>query len=160
MTNNIAIILTALIGSLSGLLALFLGRRKLLAEVGKLQAEKDSVKADEAEKLTGIAMRLMDELRARLEESEATAQRQDEALQIRIAELERLALEQNEILKELSIKLEKAYETIKSLLKGVALLIHQLREVGGDVTPVFTVPLFEEDADITEIEKVILRGLA
>jgi len=133
MTQHIGIIASALIGALVGIIGLFWGRRKLLAEVGKLQAERDMVRADEAEKLTGIAMGLL------------------EPLQARVAELEKAV-------REMGDKLERSHRIVRALLRGTALLIHQLREVAGpDVTPIFTIPIFNgEKTSIEDIERVIL----
>ena len=138
MTQHIGIIASALIGALVGIVGLFWGRRKLLAEVGKLQAERDMVRADEAEKLTRIAMGLL------------------EPLQARIAELERLSKQQSDAIGALSIKLEKSSHVIRALLRGMALLIHQLREL--NVTPAFVIPIYE-NGNVEEIERALLGGL-
>ena len=133
MDVDIGYIFAALIGAATGLLTLLAGRQKLRAETGK-------IKADEAERLTGIAMNLI------------------APLQGRIADLEKATTLQAGAIEELSSRLESANQLIRVLLRGVAILMHQLQQL--DVTPLFVVPVHNgPDIDVRELERRLIEEL-
>lgn len=127
-------VVAALIGAATGLFTLFVGRHKLTAETGR-------IRADEAERLTGIAMSLV------------------APLQERIGELEKAANLQASAIEELSAQLVQANQLIRVLLRGVAILMHQLQQL--DVTPLFVIPVHNgPDINVRELEQRLMEELA
>lgn len=127
MQNVLQIVLAALVGSLPSLIALVRWRRIGKAEEKELEARANSQKADAVEKLSETVVRLAD----------------------RLQELECKSKEQTAAIKELGIKLERANKLIKLLLRGVAVLMHQLQELGA--TPAFVIPVYSDDANLEDL---------
>lgn len=134
MTEAIAAIVAAVIGSLSGIVVVLISRNKQVAETKKLKAEAEKLEANSIEQLRRTVMQL------------------NEPLRLRVQELEKLIGSQTELLKELNQKLERANKLIRILLRGIAVLMHQLREIG--VTPLLVIPVSDNmEIDIDELER-------
>lgn len=117
------IVLAALVGSLPVLLAWWRFQKVSNAEVEELRARAASQKANAADKLTDVAMQLV------------------EPLQSRIADLENVSRQQARL--------------IQALLRGLAILTEQLRELGA--TPAFIIPVY--DGDVAYLARVLNEGL-
>lgn len=127
MQTVLQIVLAALVGSLPSLIALVRFRRLGAAENEELQARAASQKADAIDKLSEAVVRLAD----------------------RLQELECESKQQTAAIKELSVKLERANKLIKLLLKGIAVLMNQLNELGA--TPAFVIPIYSNDDDLEDL---------
>lgn len=124
MDAVLQVVLAALVGSLPSLIALWRFRRLGAAEKNELRARASSQRADAVDKLSETVYRLAD----------------------RLQQLERKSAEQTKAIRELGAKLERANKLIRFLLRGVAVLMNQLNELGA--TPAFVIPIYDDDDDL------------
>lgn len=127
MENVLQVILAALLGSLPSLIALARWRKLGAAEREDLEASANSQRADAVDKLSETVVRLTNGLE----------------------HLEAKSKEQTSAIKALSIRLERANRLIRLLLRGVAVLMNQLNELGA--TPAFVIPVYSNDADLESL---------
>lgn len=127
METALQVILAALVGGLSVLIAWLRFRKLGSSENDELKARAASQRADAIDKLSETVVRMTD----------------------RLQELECKSREQTSAINELGVKLERANKLIKLLLRGIAVLMYQLNELGA--TPAFVIPVYSNDEDLESL---------